>query len=438
MAYIKIVGPIPGPKSKAVQERRAKFVAPGVGLAHPICIDHASGFTVTDVDGNTFIDFTVGIGVVNMGHTHPGVVRAVAEQAKKLTHGCFQVVNYESYIDVAEALCRLMPGNFDKRALLVSTGAEAVENAIKIARGHTKRQAILCFEHGFHGRTSMGLALTGKADPYKAGFGPFPSEIYRLPYPYAYRGQGQNIGSPGTLEFALKPHVKPSDLAAIILEPVLGEGGFIAAPREFLTELRTFCDKHGVVLIADEIQSGFGRTGKVFASETIGFQPDLMTSAKSIAGGLPLAAVIGRASIIDSVGPGGLGGTYAGNPIACAAALEAIAAIEDAVKKDLPNQVGLRIRGRMEALQKDLPIIGDVRGLGAMQAIELVRDRKTKEPAVEETKKIIAFARDRGVLLLSAGSYANVLRFLPPVNMPMDALDEALAVIEQALRSLST
>jgi 4-aminobutyrate aminotransferase/(S)-3-amino-2-methylpropionate transaminase len=367
---------------------------------------------------------------MNVGHARPEVVAAIQRQAEKLTHACFQVVGYEGYVAVAEALCRLMPGDFEKRALLITTGAEAVENAVKIARGHTRRGAVLAFEHAFHGRTLLALTLTGKALPYRAGFGPYAPEIYRLPFPYVYRGQAPH----DTIEASLKTLVRPEDLAAVILEPVLGEGGFLVPPAPFITELRAFCDRHGIVLIADEIQSGFGRTGTMFACEQLDLRPDLMTVAKSIAGGLPLAAVVGRATIMDSIPPGGAGGTFGGNPVACAAALEAIALLEAESASGRPQALGRRIQQRMQAIAGDLALIGEVRGLGAMQAIELVRDRTTRDPAPAETQRVIAEARARGVLLLSAGTYGNVVRFLAPLTAPDDLLEEGLAVIEEALR----
>ena len=429
--HIRIVGPIPGPKSLALMQRRKKAVMDGVSTAHPIFIDHASGSTITDVDGNTYLDFTGGIGVMNVGHARPEVVAAIQRQAERCTHACFQVAGYEGYIAVAEALCRLMPGDFEKRALLITTGAEAVENAVKIARGHTRRGAVLCFEHGFHGRTLLALTLTGKAVPYKAGFGPYAPDIYRLPFPYVYRGEMPRE----PIETALKTLVRPEDLAAVILEPVLGEGGFLVPPAAFIAELRAFCDRHGIVLIADEIQSGFGRTGTMFASERLDLRPDLMTVAKSIAGGLPLAAVVGRATIMDSIPPGGTGGTFGGNPVACAAALAAIALLEAEIESGRPEALGRRIQERMQAIARELTLIGDVRGLGAMQAIELVRDRSTREPAPADAQRVIAEARARGVLLLSAGTYGNVVRFLLPLTAPDDLLEEGLAVIEVALRA---
>jgi 4-aminobutyrate aminotransferase / (S)-3-amino-2-methylpropionate transaminase / 5-aminovalerate transaminase len=388
---------------------------------------------VTDIDGNTFIDFAGGIGVMNAGHANPDVTRALTEQAARFTHVCFQVMGYEPYVEVAETLARLTPGAFEKRTLLVSTGAEAVENAVKIARGYTKRSAVLCFEHGFHGRTLLALALTGKATPYRTGFGPFPPEVYRLPFPYTYRDQGAD----GPIEHALRTIVAPQELAAIIVEPVLGEGGFVVPPRAFLQELRELATRHGIVLIIDEVQSGFGRTGTMFACERFGIEPDLLTLAKSMSAGMPLAAVVGRAPIMDAIPPGGVGGTFAGNPLSCAAALQAMAVIEKLVANGDAERLGARLRARLDKLGAELPLIGDVRGLGAMQAIELVRDRTTKEPASTETSEIVRLARERGLLLFPAGTYGNVIRFLMPLTTPIDTLDEGLDVFEQALRQVA-
>ena len=317
-------------------ERRRKAVLDGVATLHPIFVERASGSTVTDVDGNTFLDFTGGIGVMNAGHADPAVTAAIAKQASRFTHACFQVMGYESYVAVAETLIRLTPGAFPKRALLVSTGVEAVENAVKIARGFTKRAAVLCFEHAFHGRTVFGLSLTGKAAPYKSGFGLFASDIYRVPFPYPYRDQGVR----GSLDEALKTLVRPDDLAAIIVEPILGEGGFVVPPTSFLQELRALSDRHGIVLILDEVQSGFGRAGTMFACERFGVEPDLITLAKSMGAGMPLAAVVGRAPLMDAIPPGGVGGTFAGNPVACAAALEAMAIIERTVRSGQAELLG--------------------------------------------------------------------------------------------------
>jgi 4-aminobutyrate aminotransferase/(S)-3-amino-2-methylpropionate transaminase len=433
VSAIRLTTPVPGPRSVALLERRKQSVLAGVATLHPLFVERASGATITDVDGNTFIDFAGGIGVMNVGHTDVSVTRAIADQAARFTHVAFQVIGYEPYVEVAEALARLTPGTFEKRALLVSTGAEAVENAVKIARGYTKRSAVLCFEHGFHGRTLLALSLTGKAVPYKAGFGPFPPEIYRLPFPYAYRGQGIS----GSIEAALKTLVAPQDLAAIIIEPVLGEGGFIVPPVEFLKELRDLATRHGIVLIVDEVQTGFGRTGKMFACDRFGIEPDLLTLAKSMSAGMPLAAVVGRAPIMDAIPPGGVGGTFAGNPIACAAALQAMQGIQRLVESGDAERLGNRLRARLDRLGAEVPLVGDVRGVGAMQAIELVRNRGSKEPAANETAEVVRLARERGLLLFPAGTYGNVIRFLMPLSISLDTLDEGLDVFEQTLREVA-
>ena len=428
----RIVGDVPGPKSRALAERQARAVTRGLSVAHPVFISHASGSTVTDVDGNTFLDFAGGIGVMNVGHARPEVVDAVSASARRVTHTAFQVAGYEAYIAVAERLCALAPIAGDARALLMSTGAEAVENAIKIARVATGRAAVLCFEHAFHGRTMLGMTLTGKTVPYKSGFGPFVPEVYRLPYPYPFRGVGL---APWNFEQQLQTLIQPRDLAAVIIEPVLGEGGFITPPPEFWPALRGFCDRHQILLIADEIQTGFGRTGTMFASEQLGIAPDLMTMAKSMAGGMPLSAVVGRAAVMDAVPKGGVGGTYGGNPVACSAALAAMTIIErELVGSGRAAAVGARVRARMTALAERVELIGEVRGLGAMIAIELVRDRLTREPASSETQAIITAARNHGLLLLSAGTYGNVIRFLMPLSISDAELDEGLGIVEDALR----
>ena len=430
MPAISLTTPIPGPRSRALAARQATAVTAGLSVAHPIFVAHASGATVTDVDGNTLIDFTGGIAVMNVGHARPEVVDAIAHAAQAFTHSAFQVAPYESYIAVAEKLCALAPIPGETRALLLSTGAEAVENAVKIARAATGRAGVLCFEHAFHGRTLLGMSLTGKTVPYKHGFGPFAPEVYRLPHPYPYRG----ISIPAGLEAALQTIVQPSELAAVIIEPVLGEGGFITPPPEFWPELRAFCNRHGVLLILDEVQTGFGRTGTMFAAEQIGVAPDLMTVAKSMAGGMPLSGVVGRADVMNAVPKGGVGGTYGGNPVACAAALAAMRIVErEIVGTGRAAAIGRIVRDRLERLAARVPLVGEVRGLGAMLAIELVRDAHTKEPAAQETQTAIAAARDRGVLLLSAGTYGNVIRFLMPLSIDDDTLAEGLAVVEQAM-----
>jgi 4-aminobutyrate aminotransferase/(S)-3-amino-2-methylpropionate transaminase len=435
MGAVRLLTPIPGPRSQGLAARQARAVTAGLAVAHPVFVESASGATLTDVDGNVFIDFTGGIGVMNVGHTHPEVVNAIRIAAGALTHSAFQVAGYEAYISVAETLCRLAPIADECRALLLSTGAEAVENAVKIARAHTGRAGILAFEHAFHGRTLMGMSLTGKTRPYKAGFGPFAPEVYRLPYPYPFRGAGIPGGS---IEMALQTIVDPADLAAVIIEPVLGEGGFITPPREFWPQLREFCDRYGVVLILDEVQTGFGRTGTMFACEQLGVAPDLMTVAKSIAAGLPLSAVVGRAAVMDSVGRGGVGGTYGGNPIACHAAIAAMRILEtEVVGNGRAALLGRIVSDRLSSLAVRHHLIGEVRGLGAMQAIELVRDRMSLEPAAAETHAVIAAARDRGLLLLSAGTFGNVIRLLMPLTIADGVLDEGLAILEEAMAAVS-
>ena len=430
MSAIRLNTPVPGPRSRALAARQTASVTSALSVAHPIFVAHARGATITDVDGNTFIDFTGGIGVMNVGHARREVVAAIAHAAGSFTHSAFQVAAYESYIAVAEKLCQLAPIAGDTRALLLSTGAEAVENAVKIARAATGRSGVLCFEHAFHGRTLLGMSLTGKTVPYKHGFGPFAPEVYRLPYPYPFR----DISIRGGLDAALQTIVQPSELAAVIIEPVLGEGGFITPPHAFWPELRAFCNRHGVLLILDEVQTGFGRTGTMFAAEQLGIAPDLMTVAKSMGGGMPLSGVVGRADVMNAVPRGGVGGTYGGNPVACAAALAAMQIIDtDIVGTGRAAAVGRVVRDRLERLAARAPLIGDVRGLGAMLAIELVGDQRTKEPAARETQDAIAAARDRGVLLLSAGTYGNVIRFLMPLSIDDDTLAEGLSVIDQVL-----
>jgi 4-aminobutyrate aminotransferase/(S)-3-amino-2-methylpropionate transaminase len=434
---IRIQGSIPGPKSKQLLERRQSAVARGLSTLHPLFIAKASGSTVTDVDGNTFIDFAGGIGTLNVGHARPEIVRAASEQASKLTHSAVQVLGYEPYVEVAEALCRLAPISGDKRAMLVSTGTEAVENAVKMARAHTKRAAVICFEHAFHGRSLGGLSLTSRYKPYKAGFGPFLPEVYRLPYPYAYRRgltadqSFQEIKA--RIDEFFHTVIAPTEVAAIIVETVLGEGGFIVPPPGFLQHLRQIATAHGMVYVADEVQAGFCRTGKVWAIEHYGVEPDLMCVAKSLAGGFPLGGVVGRATIVNAADPGALGGTYTGNPVACAAALEAIRLIETEKLPERAVRLGKTINDRLQALAKKHALIGDVRGLGAMQAIELVADRATREPATQKTQSIVAAARERGLLLLPTGTLGNVIRFLMPLTIEDAVLDEGFSVLEDAI-----
>ncbi|HEU5153764.1 MAG TPA: 4-aminobutyrate--2-oxoglutarate transaminase [Gemmatimonadales bacterium] len=435
---------IPGPKSQALNARRAKAVPRGVPSTTPLAVVHAENAVVTDADGNRLIDFGGGIGVVNAGHRNPRVVEAVRQQLDHFTHVCFPVSTYEPYVELAEKLNALTPGSHEKRTFFVNSGAEAVENAVKAARHFTGRQAIVCFEHAFHGRTYLAMALTSKVMPYKKGFGPFAPEVYRMPFPYCYRCDGSAAESGGTccmasreyLEQQFAAMVDPQSVAAIIMELELGEGGFVPAPPEFVKTLAAFAKDHGILFIADEIQTGFGRTGKMFASEHYGLVPDLMTTAKSLAGGLPLAAVTGRADVLESAQPGGLGGTYGGNPLACAAALAVLDAMKEDRLAERGAKIGERIRARFQKWAERFPQVGDVRGLGGMIAIELVTDRTTKAPAKELTGKLLAESLKRGVILLSAGTLGNVVRVLVPLTVEDAVLDEGLEAMERAFESI--
>ena len=392
-----------------------------------------------DVDGNTFIDLTGGIGCLNVGHRDPDVISTIHQQVDRFLHTCAQVTPYEDYVALAEKLNAITPGTFPKKTLLVNTGAEAVENAVKIARAHTKRPAIVCFEDAFHGRTLLGLALTSKTHPYKAGFEPFPSEIYRIPYAYCYRcsysktypGCGVHCAN-AAFDAFFKRYVAVETVAAIIVEPVLGEGGFVVPPPEFFSELRRLCDQHGIILIADEVQTGFARTGAMFACERFGLQPDLILTAKSLGGGLPLAAVTGRAEIMDAAGPGGLGGTFAGNPVSCAAGLAVIESIEKHGLCRRAEELGQKFLSRARAWQRRWPLIGDVRGLGAMCAIEFA-DPETRKPAPDEVARITQHCYEHGVIVISAGSFSNVIRILMPLVISDAQFAEALDVLEAGI-----
>jgi 4-aminobutyrate aminotransferase/(S)-3-amino-2-methylpropionate transaminase len=388
------------------------------------------------VEGKRYIDFAGGIAVLNTGHNHPKVVAAVKAQLDKFHHTCFQVLAYEPYVELAERLIAKAPGDFAKKAIFLSSGAEAVENAIKIARAATGRQAIIAFGGGFHGRTLLGMALTGKVAPYKAGFGPFPAEIYHAEFPNPLHGVSE-ADALKTIEHIFKYDVEAARVAAIILEPVQGEGGFYAASPAFAQALRALCDKHGIVLIADEVQTGAGRTGTWLACEQWGVAPDLITMAKSMAGGFPLSAVIGKAELMDKPLPGGLGGTYAGNPLACAAALAVLEVFEEENLLARSNAMGERLKAGLNALAKDFKSIGDVRGLGAMVAIELFKDGDLSQPDADLTKRVCAEAIKRGLVLLSCGVYANVIRILVPLTASDELLDEGLAILGQALAAAS-
>lgn len=416
--------------------RRNHAVARGVGHMHNIFAERAENAEVWDVEGRRYIDFAGGIGVLNTGHRHPKVMAAVAEQMARFTHTCFQVLPYESYVELAERLNGLAPGDDPKKTLFLTTGAEAVENAVKIARAHTGRSAVIAFNGGYHGRTMMTLGLTGKVVPYKAGFGPFPAEIFHAPFPIELHGISVDQ-SLAAVDSIFKFDVEPKRVAAIIVEPVQGEGGFYVAPFDFLQRLRALCDEHGIVLIADEVQAGAARTGKVFAIEHSGVVPDLITLAKSIAGGFPISAVVGRAHIIDSVGPGGLGGTYAGSPLGCAAALAVLDVFEKEGILQRSLELGEHIVERLRRMADRMSCIGDVRGLGAMVAIELFKDKNGQRvPDPDLTKKLVAKAAEKGLILLSCGVYGNTIRILVPITASDALVDNGLDILEESLDGL--
>jgi 4-aminobutyrate aminotransferase len=418
--------------STELKARKAAAVPNGVGTKG-IYVAKAENSELWDVDGKRYIDFAAGIAVVNTGHRHPKVMAAVAQQAELFAHTCFHISPYESYVALAERLNALAPGDFTKKTLFLNSGAEAVENAIKIARYYTKRSAIIAFSGGFHGRTHMTMALTGKVMPYKRGFGPFPAEVYHAEFPQPYRGITTEQAL-ADIDRLFHGDVDPKSVAAIIVEPVQGEGGFNPAPAEFLKAIRRLCDEHGIVMIADEVQTGVARTGKMFCVEHSGVVPDLITMAKGLGGGFPLSAVTGRATIMDAAHSGGLGGTYGGNPISIAAAHAVLDVIESEDLCGRATRVGQKMRTRLEALAKELPLIGDVRGVGAMVAIELVKDAKTKEPDADTTAAVLAHAEKRGLILLSCGTSANVVRLLAPLTIQDNVLDEGLALLADALR----
>jgi 4-aminobutyrate aminotransferase/(S)-3-amino-2-methylpropionate transaminase len=426
---------VPGPRSQAILERKERAVASPLAVYLPVVVAEAHGSTITDVDGNTFIDFTGGVGVLNVGHTHPRVVEAVQEQAARFIHTDFTIVPYEVYVRLAERLVRVAPFSGPAKAAFFNAGSEAVENAVKFARAYTRRPAVIAFEGAFHGRTLLSLSLTSKTHPYKAGLGPFSPEIYRVPFPYEYRGVTAEAAL-DALERAFLNVVAPETVAAIVMEPVLGEGGFVPAPPSFVEGVRAICDREGIVFVADEVQTGFGRTGRMFAMEHFAVEPDLITVAKSIAAGLPLSGVLGKAEIMDAPAEGGVGGTYVGNPVAQAAALAVLDVFEDEQLVERGRRIGDTIRGRMLAWQERFPAIGDVRGLGAMLAIELVEDLASKAPAPGLATRIAAEAAQRGLLLLKAGVHGNCIRVLCPLTIEDGELDEALAAWEEALEAV--
>ena len=435
----RLVTAIPGPKSLEALKRRTESTSAGLGMAIPVVIERASDAILLDIDGNQIIDLGSGIGVTNVGNAAPRVVDRVIEQVQAFTHTCFTVAPYMGYIEVCEKLNALTPGTFKKKSILVNSGAEAVENAVKIARHYTKRQAIVVFEHSYHGRTNLTMALTAKNMPYKEGFGPFAPEIYRVPMPYAFHWVGdQATITQDAMEMVtgkIEKEIGTHNVAAILIEPIQGEGGFVVPPLGFLPALSKYATDKGIVFIADEVQTGFARTGNMFAVEHESVVPDMIVTAKGIAGGLPLAAVTARAEIMDSVHVAGLGGTYGGNPIACAAALGVFETMESEKLVERANHVGKILSDYLKTLQAKYPVIGEVRGRGAMQAIELVKPG-SKDPNPEAMNAIVKYCQSKGVLVLTAGTYGNVVRFLPPIVITDDLLRDALGVVEEALASL--
>ncbi len=431
----RLVTEIPGPRSRELQARKTGAVAQGVGTTLPVYTVAAGGGVLVDVDGNSLIDLGSGIAVTTVGNSAPRVVEAVQEQVASFTHTCFMVTPYDSYVRVAETLNRITPGDHDKRTALFNSGAEAVENAVKIARAHTRRQAVVAFDHAYHGRTNLTMAMTAKNMPYKSTFGPFANEVYRAPLSYPFRDGGLDGAEAARRAIeVIEKQVGAENLAAVVIEPIQGEGGFVVPATGFLPALVEWCRANGVVFVADEVQTGFARTGALFACEHEGVVPDLICTAKGLAGGLPLSAVTGRAEIMDSAHVGGLGGTYGGNPIACAAALAVVETIEEDGLIDRATSIGKTMRERLTRLQQADPRIGDVRGRGAMMAIELVRPGTT-EPDADLTKQVSAAAHAEGLVVLTCGTYGNVLRFLPPLAMPDHLLEEGLDILERAFEA---
>ncbi|NWQ39104.1 4-aminobutyrate--2-oxoglutarate transaminase [Bacillus sp. EB106-08-02-XG196] len=440
--FVKQLTEIPGPKSKEILELRKKYVPKGISNNCHSFVKKAQGSLVEDVDGNIFIDFAGAIGTVNVGHSHPRVVRALQEQASQFIHTGFNVMMYESYINLAERLCQLAPGDFNKQTAFFNSGAEAVENAVKIARKYTKRQGIISFTRGFHGRTLMTMTMTSKVKPYKFGFGPFAPEVYKAPYPYVYRrpeGMSEQQYTEMIIEqfeTFLLAEVAPETIAAVVMEPVQGEGGFIVPDKGFVQRVREICTQYGILFVADEIQTGFGRTGKYFAIEHFGVEPDLITISKSMGAGVPISGVIGRAEIMDAAEVGEIGGTYSGSPLGCRAALTVLDIIESENLNERAQKIGTRATNKMKQLAERFDSIGDVRGLGAMCAMEIVKDRHSKTPDKEAVGKIVKAAGERGLLLLSAGLYGNVIRLLMPLTITDEQLEEGLQILEESFEAV--
>ena len=431
----KVVTEIPGPKSQEIIKRRSEAVSASLGMALPAVITNAGGGILVDIDGNQIIDMGAGIAVVNVGNSAPSVVKRVQDQVAAFTHTCFMIAPYEGYIEVCEKLNALTPGNFKKKSALFNSGAEALENAVKIARHYTKRQAVVVFEHGYHGRTNLTMAMTAKNMPYKEGFGPFTPEIYRMPMAYPFRSEMPVEHVLEEVIHKVEKEIGGKNVAAIVIEPIQGEGGFIVPPKGFLPGLAKYAKENGALFIADEVQTGFARTGVMFACEDENIEPDLITTAKGIAGGLPLAAVTGRAEVMDEIHPSGLGGTYGGNPIACAAALGAIETIQSQNLIARANEIGKIMVNALKTMQAKYPAIGEVRGRGAMIAIELVVPG-SKDPNGELLGKLVKYAQQKGVLFLTAGTFGNVLRFLPPLVIGDELVKDAMAVLDEAFANV--
>jgi 4-aminobutyrate aminotransferase/(S)-3-amino-2-methylpropionate transaminase len=413
--------------NEPLEKSRAKFISAGVGSVSMRFIESGNGALLTDVEGNTLIDFAGGIGTMNVGHSHPKVVAAIKSQAEKLTHTCFMVNPYEAAVTLAQKLCSITPGDFEKKAVFLSSGAEAVENAVKIARYHTKRPAIVVFENAYHGRTLLTMTMTSKVKPYKLGFGPFAPEIYRMPF-------GDVVG-PEKLHSFFVQHVNPEAVAAVVVEPVQGEGGFITPPENYFQELATICRDNGILFVADEIQSGMGRTGKMFAIEHWNVVPDMILTAKSLAAGMPLSAVVGKAEIMDSIHPWGLGGTYGGNPVACAAALAVLDIFETEAMLEKSIALGQKLKNRFEQWQTRFGIVGEIRGLGAMLGIELIKG-DDPEPAADKAGELVQYCHKNGVIILSCGSYGNIIRILAPFVITDEQLEQGLSVMEAGLAKI--
>ncbi|MGO8946581.1 MAG: 4-aminobutyrate--2-oxoglutarate transaminase [Ktedonobacterales bacterium] len=431
-----------GSRSRALDAERDRYLPRGVYTYHHVYPSEGNGAEIVDVDGNRYLDFAGGIGTLNVGYSHPAVVSAIVQQAAKYTHTCTHVMTPELYIRLAGRLAQIAPGRSEKKTLLINSGAEAVENAVKIARAATGRRAVISFENSFHGRTNLALGLTGKLRPYRQNFGPVATDIHITPYPYCYRrGHSPDDACSCDWEESLSrmflSRVAPEEVAAVIVEPVQGEGGFVVPPYSFLPRLQEICRRHGIILIADEIQTGFGRTGRMFACEHFGVEPDLILMAKSLAGGLPLAAVVGKSEIMDAPLPGGLGGTYGGNPVACAAALAVLDVFEREGLLENAERLGAQARARMLEWQGSFTLVGDVRGLGAMMAIELVRDRAERTPADSETNAVLSGARERGLILLKAGLFDNVIRLLMPLVTTAPQMERGLDILEATLAAVN-